>query len=218
MVIQKYPVLNYKKGRTDELGRKYKPEIIVLHIGEGTFGDIKRKHIKPTKNIFGQILSTFIHEEKSSHYCIKFNGDIAQFVNEEDTAWANGVVDKPTNKIVLSRNVNPNLFSISIEHEGSSRVDIEEAQYHATVELVKDICSRWNIPIDREHIIKHQEIRISKTCPGKIDVDKIIRLASQSVPIQPDIPTPIICDPKIIEEQKGLIAQLLSFISNYLKK
>jgi hypothetical protein len=42
--------------------------------------------------------------------------------------------------------------------------------------LVADICRRYNIPLDREHIRLHNEYRATQ-CPGSLDVDRIIELA-----------------------------------------
>lgn len=163
MIIQK-PVPSYTVGR----GSIVRPDLIVIHIGEGS------------QQV---IYNTFLTEEKSSHYCVSKTGEIWQFVQEKDTAWGNGTVVNPTSPLVLSRpNLNPNKYSISIEHEGMATSDITEIQYTATANLVEDICKRWNIPIDRIHIIPHKEIRADKSCPGLINVEKIISMASPASP------------------------------------
>src|SRR3990167_5403090 len=152
------PKEHYEEGR----GR-FRPEIVVLHIGEG---------------LQNQIFLEFLNTEKSSHYCVSIEGLTWQYVEEKDTAFTQGIVDRPTSKIVLEhKGVNPNLFAISIEHEGYATEDITPAQYQVTSDLVREICERWLIPIDREHIIRHREIRASKTCPGKLDVDKIVLMS-----------------------------------------
>lgn len=156
-IIQKL-VPHFATGRNGMI-----PDIVVIHIGEGTQEVIYR---------------TFLTEEKSSHYCVSKAGVIWQFVKEEDTAWGNGIVVNPTASQVTYRpNVNPNAYSISIEHEGVGTVDFTDAQYEATAQLVADICTRRKIPIDRVHIIRHNEIRQDKTCPGVANVDKIVTKA-----------------------------------------
>lgn len=43
---------------------------------------------------------------------------IHQYVDLSDAAWGNGTIDRPTAKVVLARpGVNPNSYSVSIEHE-----------------------------------------------------------------------------------------------------
>lgn len=175
MTISKQLVPNYAKGRSG-----WSPVAVIIHIGEGSFGGIREK-AEFSDEKFGAIYSTFLHEERSSHYCVKENGDVVQFVEEADTAWHAGLVRNPTSELVKARaGTNPNLFTIGIEHEGFGSGGIAEAQYRATADLVKDICSRWSIPINRTHILRHQEIRADKSCPGKIDIDRIIRMAHSS--------------------------------------
>ena len=50
----------------------------------------------------------------------------------------------------------------------------------ASVELIREISRRWNIPIDREHIIGHYQISSKKpNCPAanRAIVDELIALA-----------------------------------------
>src|SRR3990167_2239596 len=102
------PVSNFTKGRDG-----YKPLGVCFHIGDGSQSGIFGKANAPYEN-FG----TFLHEEKSSHYNIGPEG-IWQHVKEEDTAWTQGKVVKPTLKLVLERfGINPNKFLLSVENEG----------------------------------------------------------------------------------------------------
>ena len=189
MIIQKL-VPNFKKGRDG-----YKPEIVVIHIADGS--------------LFGSY-QEFLAKEKSSHYIVGRKGEVWQFVREEDTAWANGIVNKPTAEEVKIRSgINPNLYSISIEHEDLIYADILDIQYQTTAELVFGICKRWSIPLDRQHIIGHNEINSNKRCPENISIDRIITLA------------------KIFEERKievlkqkqiSLLQQILSVLREQLKK
>ena len=55
----------------------------------------------------------------SSHFGVGKNGEIHQYVKLENTAWANGVVKNP-NWPLLQNGVNPNYYTVSIEHEGKS--------------------------------------------------------------------------------------------------
>lgn len=142
----------------------YKPEGVVIHVGVGSQETIYQ---------------TFLKEEKSSHFCVSKTGEVWQFVNMNDTAWAQGIVVRPTATLVTKThpNVNPNLYLISIEHEGFGVEDFTECQYETTAKLVKEVCFQFDIPVDRIHILRHNEIRADKTCPGTANVDRIVEMA-----------------------------------------
>lgn len=85
---------------------------------------------------------------KSAHYLIDADGSrVAQFVKESDTAWHAG-------------NWCYNKHSIGIEHVGyvANKSGFSTALYDKSVELVNSIKSRWNVPIDRNHIIGHYQV------------------------------------------------------------
>jgi len=159
------PATNYSIGRGT-----YKPEAIVLHIMDGS--------------LIGT--DSWFADEKSrvsAHYGIGKSGEVHQYVNEVDTAFHAGVVDKPTWKL-LKPGKNPNDYTIGIEHEGQPLVnDVwPDAMKKASAKLVYEIAQRWSIPLDREHVIGHYEIRGSKpNCPAvnKAIIDEVIMLAKQ---------------------------------------
>jgi N-acetylmuramoyl-L-alanine amidase CwlA len=130
--------------------------------------------------------------EVSAHYMVAKDGSIVQFVDEEDEAFHNGRVDHPTAPLVLQRpGKNPNGWSIGIEHEGDGTRDLTDLQRKASIELIRGICQRHSIPIDRTHIVGHHEVYSLKRCPGEIDVDLLVdQCALDSHPGSPDIPIP----------------------------
>lgn len=181
-----------------EKGRKEPILGVCIHIAEGTKE---------------QVLSTFRTEEKSSHYLVSKEGEVWQFVLEENTAWGQGIKVNPSAQLVLDRtDKNPNSYLISIEHEG--RDDITESQYNASAELLYDVCSRWKIPLDRTHIIRHNEINKGKTCPAKISVEKLIEIAKTFEPKLPEEKSP----PWFKTFLLGLIDYLQSFIKKFGRK
>lgn len=152
----------------------YVPELIVLHVMDGTLAG--------TDSWFATTES-----QVSSHYGIGLKGEIHQYVEEENTAWANGRVDKPSFKL-YKPNINPNLYTISIEHEGKDLSMVQEAQINASVELICTIASKWKIPIDRDHIIGHYQIySLKPNCPAtnKDVIDRIVRMAQERSKIAP---------------------------------
>lgn len=115
--------------------------------------------------------------KKSAHYLIKRTGDIIQFVDEKFSAWHVGYKVNPIAKLVLENiNLNPNLYTIGIEHEAFSNQDLTEIQYVNSAKLINEICQRHGIPKDREYILRHHEIRQDKSCPALVSVEKLIGL------------------------------------------
>jgi N-acetyl-anhydromuramyl-L-alanine amidase AmpD len=55
----------------------------------------------------------------------------------------------------------PNLSSVGIEVqslEQPTKEVFEPAQYEALAALVTDVCQRWKIPLDREHVLGHYDV------------------------------------------------------------
>ncbi len=150
---------NKTKGRGG-----FRPEAVVIHIMDGTLAGTDVWFNNPASKV-------------SAHYGIGSGGAIHQYVGETDTAWHAGRKFNPTWTLIKA-GVNPNLYTIGIEHEGRSDTPWSEAMYQSSAALVQDICSRHAIPADRQHIIGHREIYAKKTCPGtKVDLDKLVELA-----------------------------------------
>jgi N-acetylmuramoyl-L-alanine amidase len=162
-IIKKYSP-NFTPGR-----RSYKPEAIVIHIMQGS--------LTGTDSWFSNCKA-----KVSAHYGVGKNGEVHQFVNEKDIAWHAGVITSPSWSLIKKAPnglyINPNYYTIGIEHEGTVDADWTDAMYQSTSTLIADISKRWNIPIDRNHIIGHHEIYAVKACPGhKVDFTKLISMA-----------------------------------------
>lgn len=167
MNIINIPSPNFSSGR-----KIYRPEAIVIHIMEGS--------LSGTDSWFRNPLS-----KVSAHYGIGKTGDVHQYVKETDTAWHAGRVNAPSWQLIKASSnghyINPNFYTIGIEHEGNENSDWTEEMYISSSEMIKSICNKWNIPIDRNHIIGHHEIYSLKTCPGtKVNINKLIAMASNS--------------------------------------
>jgi len=125
----------------------------------------------------------------SAHYGIGLNGEVHQYVKDDKSAWSNGRVNNPTAKIVLDNlNINQNKISLSIEHEGQDLSKAPEIQLKTSAELIKTLAMKWNIPINREHIIMHKEIySLKPNCPSPDSsirdrlVDMVKELAEDSL-------------------------------------
>ena len=141
---------NFMPGRPGGL----RPAAIVIHISEGTLISADAWFNNQAAKV-------------SAHYCVGRAGEIHQYVSEEDTAYHAGSPVSPTWRL-LRAGVNPNFYTIGIEHEGRAQDPWADPQYAASAGLVAEIAQRWSIPIDADHIVMHREIRGSKTCPGYV--------------------------------------------------
>ncbi len=171
----------------------YKPEAVVVHIMDGTLARTDSWFASPSSEV-------------SSHYGIGQNGEIHQYVREEHAAWHSGVVKNPTWGL-LKAGVNPNRYTIGIEHEGNAGSMWSGAMKLASATLIADICGRWSIPIDREHVIGHYQIDGIRrpNCPAydKRKIDELVAFAKQQA--RPKFPPEVGEGIKKIEEGLALI-------------
>ncbi len=145
----------------------YRPEAIVIHIAEGPFTAIGNWFKNPASQV-------------SAHYGVSKVGEIDQYVAEDNSAWHAGNIAHSTWSL-LKAGVNPNWYTIGIEHAGFADDPWTNVMYQASANLVREIAQRHSIPLDRDHIIGHREIYGHKTCPGsQVDLAKLIALAKGS--------------------------------------
>ncbi|OPA73076.1 N-acetylmuramoyl-L-alanine amidase [Paenibacillus selenitireducens] len=117
---------------------KFGPDIryIVIHDTEETYQD--------TINIF-----TDPDSYVSAHYVIRsYDGQIVQMVKNKNLAWHAG-------------NWYFNMHSIGIEHEGFAMEGatwFSERLYRSSAALVRYLADKYDIPLDRAHIIGHNEV------------------------------------------------------------
>lgn len=120
--------------------------------------DIRYIVVHDTEGGYAGSLATFQNPASyaSAHYLIRAkDGLVTQLVKTKDEAW------HAANKTV-------NMHSIGIEHEGyaiKSGSWYTEPQYESSATLVKYLADRFGIPLDREHIIGHDEV------PGVLDAN-----------------------------------------------
>lgn len=116
----------------------------------------------------------------SANYGVSLSGDIAQYVPEDGIPYSDS-------------NFSHNQAFISIEHEDSGHpedIGRTDAQYLSSALLVKDIADFYGFPIDHQHVVLHRDVpdpkiagktvgqTTGKTCPGGLDVERIIRMAN----------------------------------------
>jgi hypothetical protein len=144
-------------------------QAFVIHVTEGT--------IESVDDWFNQEES-----QVSAHYAILKDGDMHQYVKEEDAAWHAGRVDHPTAKLVLDYpGLNPNLVTLGIEHEGHGDKDFTEKQYETSSTFIADRADHYGIPVTSDTVIGHHSIFSKKTCPGPVSLDRLIKLAASKL-------------------------------------
>jgi N-acetylmuramoyl-L-alanine amidase len=159
------PDANFHRGRPFGL----QAEAIVIHIMDGSFAAGESVFRDPTT-------------QKSAHYGISKMGELHQYVDENDTAFHAGIVVNPSWPLLKPR-VNPNFYTIGIEHEGRPDDVWSEAQLSASAALIGQIAERWKIALDDLHVIRHHQIRASKTCPGNwLQIPAVLKRVPVSAP------------------------------------
>jgi len=115
------------------VGRGAPITTIVIHETDGSYSSALNWFRRPGSNA-------------SAHYLVRaWDGEITQLVAESDTAYH-------------ARSANP--WTIGIEHEFYLRQGIlhTDAQYRSSARLVCAIARRYDIPLDRAHIVGHREL------------------------------------------------------------
>jgi hypothetical protein len=150
----------------------------------GRWETIDRVVIHTTEGSYDGAISWFRSpnnpNQTSAHYVIRSrDGHITQMVDETDTAhhvraW--------------------NGRAIGIEHEAISSQTrwFTDEMYRASAALVRDICQRHNIPMDREHIVGHVEAPGNNhSDPGRHwDWTRFMALVLEGATPAPTPPTP----------------------------
>jgi N-acetyl-anhydromuramyl-L-alanine amidase AmpD len=83
----------------------------------------------------------------SAHYVVSQTGQVTQMVPDRSTAWHAG-------------NRHYNSISIGIEHAGytNARGSVTESEYRASARLLAHLAQTYEIPLDRQHVIGHNEV------------------------------------------------------------
>jgi hypothetical protein len=111
---------------------------------------ITRIVIHETQGSYASTVSWFQNPRAggSAHFVIRSSdGAITQMIHEKDVAWHSG-------------NRDYNWTSIGIEHEGyvGDCTWNTDAMYRSSAQLVAELAAKYAIPVDRAHIIGHDEV------------------------------------------------------------
>lgn len=110
----------------------------------------------------------------SAHYGIGLDGRMHQYVQLDDTAWANGILEAGHRwgevlgaAGVEDRGRNPNRLTVSVETEdlGSARTEVTDAQYAAVLGVCRlALAAHPSIRVVTGHHVVSPSSRSS--CPG----------------------------------------------------
>ncbi|MGP4112070.1 N-acetylmuramoyl-L-alanine amidase [Streptomyces sp. 4N509B] len=147
---------NYRRANRP---RDYAIDRVVIHMPEATYAITLQVFQDPSHGA-------------STHYVIRSeDGHVAQLARELDVAYHAG-------------NLSFNERSIGIEHEGwaDDPSYLTDAMYASSARLVAGICARYAIPVDRQHIVGHNEVpEVVRICPGPHwDWDRYIGLVREA--------------------------------------
>ena len=122
---------NHSVGRRGQAIR-----YIIIHTVQGSYGGAVSWFRNPAANV-------------SAHFVVRSSdGEVTQMLSENDPGWHAG-------------NWDYNLRSIGIEHEGYVADPgrwYSDAMYASSANLVRFFAARHDIPLDRDHIIGHNEV------------------------------------------------------------
>jgi N-acetyl-anhydromuramyl-L-alanine amidase AmpD len=132
--------------------------MVIIHVTQGSFDSAVKAFQDPG-------------HQAAAHYIVAQDGRVLQMIRELDVAYHAG-------------NRDYNERSIGIEHEGfvDRPEDLTDEMYEASARLTARICARYDLPVDREHIIGHVEVPgTDHTDPGEHwDWDRYMKLVRQA--------------------------------------
>ncbi|MFE6286748.1 N-acetylmuramoyl-L-alanine amidase [Streptomyces sp. NPDC057877] len=146
----------------------YSIDMVIIHVTQGSFDSAVQVFQDPGHGA-------------ASHYIVRDDGHVTQMIRELDVAFHAG------NRAYNER-------SVGIEHAGfvDRPQDFTDAMYAASARLTAGICRRYEIPVDREHIIGHVEVPgTDHTDPGPHwDWERYMRLVRRASTAPTSTPTP----------------------------
>lgn len=133
---------------------------------------------------YDTIRQIFVDSQVSAHYLLDREGDVTRLVADDRAAWHAGRGtwagdERYTNKM------NKYAIGIEIMNIGTyndmaqyltraqydalddALIGFTDGQYETLAALVDELCDKYDIPKDREHILGHSEYNPAKSDPGE---------------------------------------------------
>ncbi len=172
-------VVDYLDFDSSSWAREYQPEFLMIHFTSAVVIDRDDPYNMELNR------SIFEDYEIGINYIIDRDGTVFCYLPENRAAWHAGEGEFNGEERLTNR---MNMYSIGIEvlaigsesdmaqyltsYEyrslDSDFYGYTEAQYVSLKLLTEDICARHNIPMDRNHIIGHEEYSPEKSDPGEL--------------------------------------------------
>ena len=172
--------------------REYAPEYIMIHFTSAVMLDPKNPYDMDS------VRSIFEDYDISIHYILDRDGTVYCYMPETRVAWHAGVGtfaddEKYTNKMNYYA-IGIEILAIGSENDMAQYLDryqykaldteligFTDAQYDALRDLVSDLCLRYNIPMDKAHVIGHEEYSPGKNDPGELfDWERLLHTETDS--------------------------------------
>ena len=159
--------------------RQSAPEYIMLHFNSAVVA-----HPEDPFNM-EYIRKIFIDYDVSVHYIVERDGTVRCYIPEDRVAWHAGAGEwnsdpKYTNTmnqyaigieiVAIGSQSDMSTYLTAAQYQAldASFKGYTQEQYQALQLLIADLCSRYNIPADRDHVIGHQEYSPKKSDPGEL--------------------------------------------------
>jgi hypothetical protein len=143
-----------------------KPYRIVIHTTEGRF-DSDFEYLRENSR------------EVGCHVYISPNGDAYQMAPWDSITWHCGAkaeerTTRPDLMKVWPLNGDENDGTIGIEVSAPWNKQMNAKQYKTLVEVIADLVQSFNIPLDRQHIVGHKELKSVKIDPPGLNMDAVV--------------------------------------------
>lgn len=141
-IKQKLTKVNYRKGN-----RKVNKYLVIHFVGATGGAEANCNYFYNT------------YRGASAHYFVGHFGEVWQCVEDKNIAWHCGANKY---KHAYCRNTNSIGIEMCCKKDKSGKWYFEDATVKATVELVKDLMKKYNIPV--ANVIRHYDVT-GKNCP-----------------------------------------------------
>lgn len=161
------PNFGYPKGATGRNGQKIVG--VGVHISGAEWESNRSWILNPSANA-------------SYNALIKRDGDIVQFVAEENAAYSHGRVNNSSWPLLKS-GVNPNLYTLSVARVGSNQNTWTAEQMDSTVKLILHWADKYNFKPEWPYVFGHKHIdSVGRWfCPGDPFLNELNKRLSEAV-------------------------------------
>ena len=161
------------------------PKVLVLHTPEEPADEIEVTPFYFARDLLlldpPRRASTHYYMSGARGAGVGSDGDLYQMVREDGGAIANGVLNKPYPPDT-NGSISLNLQSLSLEIEGYAATIHQTChpatkQWQKTAEWIETRSRKYDIPLDRAHVIGHYQVASNRTDPGKLNIDALVQHA-----------------------------------------